>query len=82
MQPYNPNNPTSQNGSLIGGAILIVLGVLFLLDRYFDIDFGDLWPFILIAFGLWLIFRDRIRTPYDSDRTNNPNNLNNPNNPL
>ena len=75
MNPYNPNNPTSQNRSLIGGAVLIILGVLFLLDRYFNIDFGDLWPFILIAVGLWLIFRDRIKQPYDShhnDPTNNP----------
>lgn len=82
MQPYNPNNPTSRNGSLIGGVVLIVFGILFLLDRYFDIDFGDLWPFILIALGLWLIFRDRIRLPYDSNNPNNPDNLNNPNNPL
>ncbi len=74
MQPYNPNNPTSQNTSLIGGVVLIVLGVLFLLDRYFVIDFGDLWPFILIAIGLWLIFRDRIRTPFDHNNPNNPNN--------
>ncbi|RIV21409.1 PspC domain-containing protein [Fibrisoma montanum] len=72
MQPYNPNNPTSSNGSVVGGIVLIVLGVLFLLDRWFDIDFGDLWPFILIAVGLWLIFRDRMKTPYDSNNTNNP----------
>lgn len=86
MNPYNPNQPASPDRSLIGGAILILLGVLFLIDRYFDIDFGDLWPFILIAVGLWLIFRDRIKTPFDQN--NNPGNHNdfnnptNPNNPL
>lgn len=75
MNPYNPNQPASPDRSVIGGAILILLGILFLLDRYFDIDFHDLWPFILIAIGLWLIFRDRIKTPFDQ-------NNNNPNNPL
>ena len=82
MNPYNPNQPASPDRGLIGGAILILLGVMFLIDRYFDIDFGDLWPFILIAIGLWLIFRDRIRTPFDQNNTNTPNDLNNPNNPL
>lgn len=86
MNPYNPNQPASRDRSLIGGAVLIILGVLFLLERYFDIDFGDLWPFILIAVGLWLIFKDRIKTPYDSNNTpydpNNTNNPSNPNNPL
>ena len=82
MNPYNPNQPASPDRGLIGGAILILLGVMFLIDRYFDIDFGDLWPFILIAIGLWLIFRDRIKTPFDQNNTNTPNDLNNPNNPL
>ena len=89
MNPYNPNQPASPDRSLIGGAVLILLGVLFLIDRYFDIDFGDLWPFMLIAIGLWLIFRDRIRTPFDRNHNashpndlSNPNDLNNPNNPL
>lgn len=81
MNPYNPNQPASPDRSLIGGGILIALGVLFLLDRYFDINFSDLWPFALIALGLWLIFRDRIKTPYDPNN-NNPSNPNNPNNPL
>lgn len=86
MNPYNPNQPASPDRSLIGGAILILLGILFLIDRYFNIDFGDLWPFILIAIGLWLIFRDRIKTPFDQNNTSrNPDDLNNPtdtNNPL
>ncbi len=70
MNPYNPNQPAPRDRSLIGGAVLIILGVLFLLDRYLNIDFGDLWPFILIAIGLWLIFKDRIKTPYDSNNNN------------
>ena len=81
MNPYNPNKPASPDRSLIGGAILILLGIVFLVERYTDIDFGDLWPFILIAIGLWLIFRDRIRTPFDPNNTNDTN-LNNPNSPL
>ena len=94
MNPYNPNKPTSPDRSLVGGSILIGLGVLFLLDRYFNIDFGDLWPFILIAVGLWLIFRDRIKTPLNRNNTfddvnkptdyttpNQPNEYNNPTDP-
>ena len=68
MNPYNPNKPASPDRSIIGGAVLIILGIIFLLDRYFDIDFGDLWPFALIALGLWLIFKDRIKPPYDSNQ--------------
>lgn len=60
MNPYNPNNPGTAKNNVIGGVILIVLGVLFLLDRWFGIRFGDLWPLILIAVGVWLIFRDRM----------------------
>ena len=46
-------------GSVIGGLVLIVLGVLFLLDNYFDIRFGDLWPLILVAGGVGLLWRSR-----------------------
>lgn len=82
MNPYNPNKPASPDRSIVGGAVLIILGLLFLIDRYFDIDFGDLWPFILIAVGLWLIFRDRMKPPYDNTTNyGNPTN-NDPNGTL
>lgn len=65
-----------RNGNLIGGAVLIILGVFALLDRYTDIDFRDVWPLLLIGFGAWLILRDRDRkagvsstTYLDSDPT-------------
>ncbi len=74
MNPYNPSNPDRSQGNLIGGVVLIILGVLFLLDRWFNIDFGDLWPLILIAIGVWLLFKDRINpnrnNPFNTDKTN------------
>ncbi len=43
-------------GSLVAGLILITLGVIFLVIRYVPrIDFGDLWPVILIVIGLVLL---------------------------
>lgn len=81
MNPYNPNKPASPDRNLIGGVVLIILGVVFLLDRFFNIDLGDLWPFALIALGLWLIFRDRIKPPFDSNQNINTN-QNDPNGTL
>ena len=44
------------DGNLWGGVILIALGAIFLIDRFVPrIDFGDLWPVILIAVGAILI---------------------------
>ncbi|MCD4745987.1 MAG: PspC domain-containing protein [Bacteroidales bacterium] len=44
------------DGSLIGGLILITLGAIFLIDRFVPrINFGDLWPIILIIIGVVLI---------------------------
>jgi len=48
------------DSSLITGVIMVTLGVLFLVDRYFpEIDFSDLWPFILIVVGVLIIVRGR-----------------------
>jgi phage shock protein C len=62
--PSTPETPSTlfrnrDRGSVIGGLVLIVLGVLFLLDNYFDIRFGDLWPLILVAVGVGLLWRSR-----------------------
>lgn len=44
------------DGNLWGGLILITLGGIFLIDRFVPrIDFGDLWPLILIVVGVILI---------------------------
>ncbi|MCD6112868.1 MAG: PspC domain-containing protein [Bacteroidales bacterium] len=47
-----------KHGSLIAGIILITLGALFLVDRYVPtINFGDLWPVLLIAIGGYFIYK-------------------------
>ena len=46
-------------GSLIGGLVLIVMGLLFLADNFYDIRFSDFWPLILVAIGAGLLWRSR-----------------------
>lgn len=55
--PENTSEKAPRNdGNLWGGLILITLGGIFLIDRFVPrIDFGDLWPLILIVVGIILI---------------------------
>jgi len=39
---------------LIGAAILITVGVLFLVEKMWYIGFGESWPALLIVIGLFL----------------------------
>lgn len=43
-------------GPLILGALLIIVGGLFLVRQYVNIDIGQLWPIAIIALGALLIF--------------------------
>ncbi|MFZ4413427.1 MAG: PspC domain-containing protein [Bacteroidales bacterium] len=70
----NINNNTSTNmenqfetkkekrnyhSNLTGGLVLITLGILFLVDRFVpNIDFGDIWPVILIVVGITILLRN------------------------
>lgn len=50
----------NNNGRIIGGLVLIAVGTLFLLENFFPgfyLDFGRLWPLILVAIGLSLIVK-------------------------
>jgi len=52
----DPKFKKKDDGSLIAWLILISLGVIFLVIRYVPrIDFGDLWPVILIVIGIVLL---------------------------
>jgi phage shock protein C len=54
--PQAPQTRERNKGSLIGGLVLITLGALFLADELIpQINFGDLWPVILIVIGVGLL---------------------------
>lgn len=47
---------TQTNNSLFWGLLLILLGGLFFMQNYFEIDVWNLfWPLILVFIGLFLI---------------------------
>ena len=41
------------------GIMLIIVGAIFLLDSL-DVSFGELWPILLIGFGVVIVY-DRLR---------------------
>ncbi|MFZ4520215.1 MAG: PspC domain-containing protein [Bacteroidales bacterium] len=54
--PPVPQTKERNKGSLIGGLVLITLGALFLADELIpQVNFGDLWPVILIVIGAGLL---------------------------
>ncbi|UXP33268.1 cell wall-active antibiotics response protein [Reichenbachiella agarivorans] len=46
-------------GNQRGGVILISLGIIFWIPRYFNISFHDYWPVFLIAIGLSFFLKSR-----------------------
>ena len=46
----------------IGGAIIIAIGIIFLLQNFLNFDvMGKLWPVILIIIGVGVVFSQRKR---------------------
>jgi Domain of unknown function (DUF5668) len=57
-QPRDPD--PGRLATIVFGLIVIAIGVWFFLDRTLgfdvpDIDWGGLWPLILIAIGTWIL---------------------------
>lgn len=61
MNPETDPKPWEKpknDGNLIAGLILIALGIIFLIIRFVPrIDFADLWPVILLAVGVALLWQ-------------------------
>jgi cell wall-active antibiotic response 4TMS protein YvqF len=54
------DEPVRVSGSLTAGILLILIGGFLLLDRLVPIDLSflnDWWPVLLVAFGLWQVYR-------------------------
>jgi hypothetical protein len=49
-------------GSMVGGVLLVILGIILVAHTRFDVDMewlADWWPLALIGFGGWLIYKAR-----------------------
>jgi phage shock protein C len=76
VPPQNPGGPFvppvprhKSNGSVIAGAILIIIGSFCLIDEFNiipDIDFENLWPVILVLVGIVLIFSRTKKQPWEN----------------
>jgi phage shock protein PspC (stress-responsive transcriptional regulator) len=69
--PFQPVKPRNDNGRLIGGTILIIIGGLFLFRQFhllpFWVSFHKLWPLALIIPGIMLLIKSG-----DSNQVHNP----------
>ena len=61
--------PRREHGKVTGGLILIALGVVFLLQNFLPaFDFGKLWPVILLAVGIGMLWEAFRRKPQEEDK--------------
>ena len=57
------NNHAGYRNSIIGGVVLVVLGIIFLVQNYLHIDILDkFWPLILVAVGIVVIYNSLRRS--------------------
>ncbi|MFD0793255.1 PspC domain-containing protein [Mucilaginibacter litoreus] len=71
-QPFMFQPPKKSNAGVIFGVILIVLGSIFLIDNFDfipELDFELLWPVVLVAAGLAIIFSGK-KKPWEQQSFN------------
>jgi len=61
--PASSTDPVTEKDSPLWGGILIVIGVLFLLDQFEMLHFGEIfekfWPALIIVLGIQILIRGR-----------------------
>lgn len=60
--PQTPPPPKQEEppkrGSVVGGFVLLVMGLLFLANNFLpDFHFGDWWPLIFVAIGIGMLYK-------------------------
>jgi len=61
-EPLPAGSELPGGGSVFGGAVLVILGLIILLHTRFDMSLqwlADWWPVLMIGGGVWLIWQAR-----------------------
>jgi hypothetical protein len=61
----------AEGGSLVGGAVLILVGIIMLMNTRFDISMAWLeewWPLGIVALGGYLIYKARVNGREETQR--------------
>lgn len=81
--PQMFNQPKKRStASIIAGAVLVLLGVYFIMDDFNIIpnwDFNHFWPVILIAIGIVFVFSGGKKQPWEKDNWHQNDNSSNDN---
>lgn len=56
---FDDGHIDTRSSKFIGAAVVAIIGLLALLNL--SIAWGGIWPFILIAVGVYLLYGDRLR---------------------
>ena len=60
---YTTMSSRNQNNNLVGGAVLIIIGIICSFQVFFDINLWKLtwkmWPLALVGLGVWILLKDR-----------------------
>ncbi len=66
FKPYRKNNDTAKT---VGGLILLVIGIYFLMNEFniipFWFDIGKMWPLIFVAIGVSFIMKSKNKNAWE-----------------
>jgi len=54
-------SPVPRDRTILAAAILIIFGVVLLLSNIFGVSLHHLWPLVLIALGIYLLYQAAVR---------------------
>ncbi|MGY4386538.1 phage shock protein C [Pedobacter sp. UYP24] len=72
FKPYKKNNDTAKT---VGGLILLVIGIYFLMNEFniipFWFDIGKMWPLIFVAIGVSFIMKSKNKNAWEDWKRQN-----------
>jgi phage shock protein C len=69
---FNHTTMSQQRSNSAFGIVLVVLGGIFLLNNFEVVDWEKIWPLSMVALGVYLLFKDKMKGNDSSNGGENP----------